>query len=51
MKRSKTTPNECPRYDIKTPDGEAPFIAIAPRSIEVACDRVLSIAQIELFDI
>ena len=51
--------NEYPWYDTKQYDGEGPalelweslFIAIAPRSTGVvALDRVLSMGQIELFD-
>ena len=54
--------DECPGYDTKQSDGEAPvmmelwgmqnvnypFISIAPR---VASNRVLTMGQIELFDI
>ena len=52
--------NECPEYDIKQSDGEAPimlgypFIDIAPTSTwlrVVAPERVLSIGQIEMFGI
>ena len=49
-------PNECPGYDIKQSDGALgnvvyPFTAIVPRSTLVTPDRVLSMGQIELFDI
>ena len=55
--------NECPGYDIKQSNGEAPvmlqflgnaeysIIAIALKPGVVAHDRVLSTGQIELFDI
>ena len=60
------SPNECPRYDIKQSDDEAPalefggnvgvslhchFLPDLLTSGVVAPDRVLSIDQIELFDI
>ena len=57
------TPNEFPGYDTKQLNGEALviwklweiqstlFIAIAPRSTPIAPDRVLSMGQIELYDI
>ena len=57
-------PNKCPEYDTKQSDGEASvmlelwvmwsthFIAIFPRfTFVVASDRVLSMGQVELFDI
>ena len=55
-------PNKCPGYNIKTFDGEAPvlenmeypFITTLPGPLwprVIALDRVLSVGQIELFDI
>ena len=59
------SPNDCPWYDTKLSDDlaqkcwrfgilEYPFIAISPRSTlarRVVPDRVLSMGEIELFDI
>ena len=63
MQRSKTPPNECPRYDIKQSDGEVPVMLDlwgmrstpslpslpGPLWLEVvAPGRVLSTRQVEL---
>ena len=66
LQRDKTSPNECPGYDIKPSDGEASVIlefwgmqttsslTSLPGPLcpgVVAPDRFLSTGQIELFDI
>ena len=67
LQRSKTPPNECPDYDTKQSDGEAlvmlkiwgvwwstPSLESLPGPLwpgVVASYRVLSMGQIELFDI
>ena len=54
MQRSKTRPNESPRYNIKQSDNVVP---VMPSLTGVLCpgvvtpDRVLFMGQIELFDI
>ena len=62
----KTPPNECPEYDIKQSNGKAPLVMelwrvqstlslpLLPGPLwptVVAPERVLSMGQIELFDI
>ena len=64
--KEKDFPTECPRYDTKQSDGEAPVmlelwgkaenpsLLLLPGTFwpgVVASDRVLSIGQIELFEI
>ena len=62
MQKGTHLPNECSGYDIKSSDGEPPnlesveysFVAIAPSFTltgVVTPDRVLSMSQIELFDV
>ena len=59
-KNSPTHPNECPRYDTKISNSEAPVMGSTPSLLSlpgplwpevVAPDRILSMGQIALFDI
>ena len=65
LQKDKTHPNKCPEYDTKPSDSEAPVLDLwemrstsllpslpgSHRPEVVAPDRVLSMSQIDLFDI